>query len=53
MLNDFNLLENNNNSLEANATHILLCGGLYDLLLFAGLFWKVDVRIPFLFSLYH
>ena len=27
MLNDFHLLENNNNSLEVNATHILLCGG--------------------------
>ena len=27
MLSDFHLLENNNNSLEVNATHILLCGG--------------------------
>ena len=27
MLNDFHQLKNNNNFLEVNATHILLCGG--------------------------
>ena len=27
ILNDYHLSENNNNSLEVNATHILLCGG--------------------------